>query len=92
VTAPGAGTTLSDGKVFDSSWSRNSTLEVLVGQAQLGQAPQVIEGWDRGLIGVKVGSRMQLDIPAKLAYGTSPPSGAPVGPLRFIVDVLDARS
>jgi peptidylprolyl isomerase len=37
---------------------------------------------------VKVGSRVQLDIPSALAYGDNPSGGQPAGPLRFIVDVL----
>ncbi|WP_432977208.1 FKBP-type peptidyl-prolyl cis-trans isomerase [Dactylosporangium sp. CA-233914] len=91
ITTNYVGATLRDGKVFDSSWSRNATLDVVVGLAQLGQINQVIEGWDRGLIGVRVGSRVQLDIPLQMAYGTDPPPGAPAGPLRFVVDILDAR-
>ena len=34
---------------------------------------------------------MQLDIPSDMAYGDDPSSGAPVGALRFIVDVLGAE-
>jgi peptidylprolyl isomerase len=39
---------------------------------------------------VKVGSRVQLDIPADLAYGDNPSGGQPAGPLRFVVDILSA--
>ena len=46
--------------------------------------------WDQGLTGVTVGSRVQLDIPAKLAYGDHPSGGQPAGALRFVVDVLAA--
>ena len=35
-------------------------------------AGQLIPGWDQGLVGVPVGSRVQLDIPAELAYGDQP--------------------
>ena len=80
-----------DGKVFDSSWSRNATVDVVVGLAQLGRTIQVIEGLDRGLIGVRVGSRVQLDIPPQLTY-VDPAPGAPSGTLRFVVDILDART
>jgi peptidylprolyl isomerase len=48
----------------------------------------VIKGWDQGLVGVTVGSRVQLDIPADLAYGENPTDGRPGGPLRFVVDIL----
>ena len=52
---------------------------------------QVIPGWDQGLVGVPVGSRVQLDIPAELAYGADGPAqGKPAGPLRFVVDILGA--
>ncbi len=50
----------------------------------------LIKGWDEGLIGVPVGSRVQLDIPADMAYGEKPTGGRPAGDLRFVVDVLQA--
>jgi len=50
----------------------------------------VIAGWDQGLVGVKIGSRVQLDIPSNLAYGDDASSGNPTGTLRFVVDVLAA--
>jgi peptidylprolyl isomerase len=78
------GVTYADGKEFDSSWSRSEAFSFQAG------AGTVIKGWDQGLIGVKVGSRVQLDIPADLAYGTSPSGGQPAGTLRFVVDVLSA--
>ncbi|WP_245665975.1 FKBP-type peptidyl-prolyl cis-trans isomerase [Actinoplanes subtropicus] len=78
------GVTYSDGKEFDSSWSRSQPFSFPIG------AGQVIKGWDQGLIGVKVGSRVQLDIPADLAYGEHPTGGQPAGALRFVVDVLSA--
>jgi peptidylprolyl isomerase len=78
------GVTYADGKEFDSSWSRSEPFSFAIG------AGSVIKGWDQGLIGVKVGSRVQLDIPADLAYGDHPSGGQPAGPLRFVVDVLSA--
>ena len=54
-------------------------------------AGKVIKGWDQGLVGVPVGSRVQLDIPTDLAYGPTPPSGYPAGPLRFVIDILSAK-
>jgi peptidylprolyl isomerase len=50
----------------------------------------VIDGWDQGLIGMKVGGRRQLDIPADLAYGSAG-SGEAIPPdsaISFIVDVV----
>jgi len=70
------------GAEFDSSWKNSQTFPVTIG------AGQVIKGWDQGLVGVKVGSRVQLDIPSDLAYGDG--SGPTNGPLRFVVDVLSA--
>ena len=78
------GVTYADGKEFDSSWSRSEAFSFQAG------AGGVIKGWDQGLIGVKVGSRVQLDIPADLAYGNNPSGGQPAGTLRFVVDVLSA--
>ncbi|MFI6762736.1 FKBP-type peptidyl-prolyl cis-trans isomerase [Micromonospora sp. NPDC050417] len=79
------GVTYADGKEFDSSWSRSEPFAFQLGVGQ------VIPGWDQGLVGAKVGSRIQLDIPAALAYGENPANGAPGGTLRFVVDVLGVQ-
>jgi peptidylprolyl isomerase len=84
LTVNYVGVTYADGKEFDSSWKRSEPFSFEVG------AGNVIKGWDQGLIGVKVGSRVQLDIPADLAYGAHPSGGQPAGALRFVVDVLSA--
>lgn len=52
-----------DGKVFDSSIPRGTPFEFTVG------AGQVIEGWDIGVLGMKVGEEARLVIPGKYAYG-----------------------
>jgi peptidylprolyl isomerase len=75
------GVSYKTGAEFDSSWKSGKPFSFAVGQGK------VIQGWDQGLVGVKVGSRVQLDIPANLAYGDT---GNPAGPLRFVVDVLSA--
>jgi peptidylprolyl isomerase len=79
------GVTYADGKEFDSSWQRQQPFPLAIGVGQ------VIPGWDEGLVGVTVGSRVQLDIPAEMAYGENPSGGAPAGDLRFVVDVLQAQ-
>ncbi|WP_203835584.1 FKBP-type peptidyl-prolyl cis-trans isomerase [Winogradskya humida] len=79
------GVTYADGKQFDSSWDRGEAAVFPVGAGQL------IKGWDQGLVGVPVGSRVQLDIPAELGYGENPTGGQPAGDLRFVVDVLAAQ-
>jgi FKBP-type peptidyl-prolyl cis-trans isomerase len=53
----------SDGKVFDSSLSRNEPLQFTLGVGE------VIRGWDEGLQGMKVGGRRILIIPPEYGYG-----------------------
>jgi peptidylprolyl isomerase len=79
------GVTFKTGEQFDSSWKRGQPFVTEIGTGK------VIPGWDQGLVGVKVGSRVQLDIPADLAYGATPQGGAPGGDLRFVVDILAAK-
>ena len=54
---------------------------------------QVIKGWDDGIVGMKVGGRRKLTIPAHLAYGDRGAGGAikPGETLVFVVDLVDAR-
>jgi FKBP-type peptidyl-prolyl cis-trans isomerase len=74
------------GEELQASWDNGRPLEPF----QIGSGA-VIKGFDEGLVGVRVGSRVQLDIPANLAYGDPAPEGRPSGDLRFIVDVLAAQ-
>jgi peptidylprolyl isomerase len=85
ITVNYVGVTYADGKEFDSSWNSSATLPFTLG------AGNVITGWDQGLVGIKVGSRVQLDLPANLAYGDHPTGGQPAGALRFVVDILSAQ-
>jgi peptidylprolyl isomerase len=82
ITVNYVGVSYSTGNEFDSSWKGSKPFTFQLG------AGEVIRGWDQGLVGVKVGSRVQLDIPADLAYGDNPTGGQPGGPLRFVIDVL----
>jgi peptidylprolyl isomerase len=55
---------------------------------------QVIQGWDQGLLGMKVGGRRRLEIPSGLAYGERGAGGA-IGPneaLIFVVDLVGVRA
>ncbi|WP_433222007.1 FKBP-type peptidyl-prolyl cis-trans isomerase [Dactylosporangium sp. CS-047395] len=85
ITVNYVGVSYTTGKEFDSSWSRKEAFSFALGTGN------VIPGWDQGLVGIKVGSRVQLDIPSNLAYGDDASSGKPTGPLRFVVDVLGTQ-
>ncbi|WP_262283271.1 FKBP-type peptidyl-prolyl cis-trans isomerase [Micromonospora sp. MA102] len=85
ITTNYVGVFYKDGKEFDASWNNGQPATFPIGVGQ------VIPGWDQGLVGVPVGSRVQLDIPAELAYGKDASGGRPAGPLRFVVDVLAAQ-
>ncbi|WP_432488970.1 FKBP-type peptidyl-prolyl cis-trans isomerase [Kineococcus sp. SYSU DK018] len=78
------GATLADGEVFESSWQGADAFETTIGTGQ------VIAGWDEGIVGQTVGSRVLLVIPAADAYGEQPTGGQPAGALVFVVDILDA--
>ena len=84
VTVHYVGVSLSSGEEFDASWNRGAPLEFRLGVGQ------VIRGWDEGIVGMKVGGRRQLIIPAELAYGAagSPPDIKPNETLIFDVDLL----
>ncbi|MFE4636855.1 FKBP-type peptidyl-prolyl cis-trans isomerase [Streptomyces sp. NPDC056773] len=78
-----------DGKEpFDESFSKGKTFDVTVG------AGQVIKGWDQGLEGQKVGSRVELVIPPELGYGAQG-SGEKIkanATLVFVVDIVKGTS
>lgn len=73
------------GKTFDSSWARGEPAMFKIG------AGQVVKGWDQGLVGVPVGSRVLLAIPPDLGYGKQ---GKDIikgtDTMVFVVDVLAA--
>ncbi|GAA1901396.1 FKBP-type peptidyl-prolyl cis-trans isomerase [Lapillicoccus jejuensis] len=85
LTVQYTGATWADGKVFDSSWTKGSPFSFPVGQGQ------VIKGWDTGLVGKKVGSRVLLVVPPAQGYGAQAQGSIPANStLVFVVDVLDA--
>ena len=76
-------------KVFDSSWTSGSPFGFVIGASP----EQVIPGWDAGLEGQTVGSRVMLVIPPKDAYGSAGQSQAGISgkdTLVFVVDIIDA--
>lgn len=72
------------GEEFDSSWDRGpETFDFPLGEGM------VIQGWDQGLEGMRVGGRRELVIPAELAYADQPPQGFPAdADLVFVVDLV----
>ncbi len=86
VTVQYTGVLWPGGTVFDSSWTRPTASTFTVGTGQL------INGWDTGILGQSVGSRILLVIPPDRGYGAegSPTLGIKgTDTLVFVVDVLD---
>jgi FKBP-type peptidyl-prolyl cis-trans isomerase len=82
-----AGVTFSTGEEFDASWNSGQPYPVQLG------AGQVIQGWDRGLVGMRKGGRRMLTIPPELGYGAEgyPPAIPPNETLVFVVDLVDLQ-
>ena len=87
VLAHYVGVAHSTGEEFDASWNRGAPLDFPLG------AGRVIQGWDQGIVGMKVGGRRKLVIPPHLGYGDRGAGGAikPGETLIFVVDLLDLR-
>lgn len=78
--------TLQDGTKFDSSYDRKEPFETQIGTGQ------VIQGWDQGVVGMKVGGKRKLTIPPSLGYGDQdmgkiPPNST----LIFDVELIDVK-
>ena len=87
VSAHYVGVAHSTGEEFDASWNRGAPLDFKLGVGQ------VIQGWDKGIVGMRVGGRRKLVIPASLAYGNRGAGSAikPGETLIFVVDLVDVR-
>lgn len=81
------GVAWSTGAEFDASWNRGDTFDFRLG------AREVIEGWDRGVKGMRVGGRRRLTIPPHLGYGSRGAGGVIKGgeTLVFVVDLVNVR-
>jgi FKBP-type peptidyl-prolyl cis-trans isomerase len=79
--------TLTNGSKFDSSRDRNEGFSFQLG------AGQVIQGWDKGVAGMKVGGLRKLTIPPEMGYGARgfPPVIPPNSTLVFEVELLDVK-
>ncbi|KNX37080.1 FKBP-type peptidyl-prolyl cis-trans isomerase [Luteipulveratus halotolerans] len=87
IKAHYVGVAWSTGEEFDASWNRGAPLDFQVGVGQ------VIQGWDQGIVGMKVGGRRKLIIPPALGYGDQGAGGAIKGgeTLIFVVDLVSAN-
>jgi peptidylprolyl isomerase/FKBP-type peptidyl-prolyl cis-trans isomerase FkpA len=81
---------LDNGTVFDASSKHgNQPFSFTIG------AGQVIQGWDLGVVGMRVGGKRELTIPPELGYGANPPPGSNIPPnatLHFTIELLSVTS
>ncbi len=81
------GENFSNGEEFDASWDRGQTFTLKLGRSK------VIEGWTRGLMGIRKGGRRMLTIPPELGYGAQgyPPAIPPNETLVFVIDAESVK-
>lgn len=81
------GVAFSSGKEFDASYNRGEPFQFPLGGGQ------VIQGWDQGVAGMRVGGRRKLTIPPELGYGSRGAGGVikPDETLIFVVDLLGVQ-
>ncbi|MGH3356728.1 MAG: FKBP-type peptidyl-prolyl cis-trans isomerase [Nocardioidaceae bacterium] len=81
------GVAYSTGEEFDASYNRGEPLQFPLGTGT------VIQGWDQGVSGMRVGGRRRLVVPPHLAYGDRGAGGviAPGETLIFVVDLVNVR-
>ncbi len=78
---------LEDGTTFDSSIGRGP-FEFSLGKRM------VIAGWERGVVGMRVGGKRQLVVPPELGYGSrgQPPKIPPKATLNFEIELLEVKA
>jgi len=81
VTMNYVGMAFSTGEEFGSSWEGAALPPFQLGSGN------VIQGWDKGIVGMRVGGRRKLVIPPALAYGTQ--GQGPIGPNETLIFVVD---
>lgn len=75
---------LEDGSEFDSSYARGKPFQCVIGTGR------VIKGWDQGIIGMQVGGKRRLFVPAHLAYGERSMGAIPADSnLNFEIELLE---
>jgi len=78
---------LSDGTKFDSSLDRDQPFEFVLGEGR------VIQGWEKGVLGMKVGGQRELVIPPEMGYGAQgagdviPPNAV----INFDIELLEVQ-
>ena len=76
-----------DGKTFDTSFGKKP-FATAIGEGT------VVQAWDEGLVGQKVGSRVLLVVSPDKGYGANPPQGSGISAtdtMVFVVDIVDAQ-
>jgi peptidylprolyl isomerase len=81
VTVQYVGVDYRSGEQFDASWDRGEPFTFPLGGGE------VIQGWEQGVQGMKVGGRRELIIPPELAYGSQ--QAGPIAPNSTLVFVID---
>ena len=78
---------LEDGTKFDSSVDRGTPFEFTIGQGM------VIAGWEKGLLGMKVGEKRVLTIPSEMGYGSRGAGGVipPNATLIFDIELMEIK-
>ena len=82
VTVHYVGVDYETGEQFDASWDRGETITFPL--------RGLIQGWQDGIPGMRVGGRRQLGGPPELAYGTSGGHRLSGRTLVFVIDLIDA--